>query len=135
MKFFIISVIAGVVWLIIASRKKATSIVDSRPDRSSSFEAKTDSVTALKKTVQFAQQNGYTVDLIDESSVKAIFSDSASAVSYGFFYIVCIFEQSSDLVKVEVGTKSKLNQTFGPVIAKKHERFVSGLNAYLFTAI
>lgn len=67
----------------------------------------------MKAIMEFTQSNGYKIDDFNEAEAIIILSDSATLTSFGNIYPVFITEMDNNLIKVEVGIKSKVMQQGG----------------------
>lgn len=124
-------IIAGIAFIISAMRK-GSSVMESKPSRLESFEIKKAPQEALKAVIQSAQQAGYKVSAMDENRGRVVFEEGASATSVGFFFPIFISQSTNNSSLIEVGIKSKLFQV-GPIVSRSHEKFLSGIKAYLFS--
>lgn len=126
------AVMAGIGFIIAATRQ-GSSAIESRPTRVQSFTATGQPQETLKAIARFAQQAGYKISVMDEDKGQLVLEESASAISWGFFFPVFVSRRSDTATLVEVGIKSKLVQV-GPVVTRSHEKCVNGMKAALFAA-
>jgi hypothetical protein len=127
----IIGVFMVCIGLLIASMRKSSSALGSKPSRLQSFSTKGNPQDTLKAIVDFAQQSGYKVSAFEEAKGQLVLEESASATSWGFFFPVFVSRQPDGSALVEVGIKSKLVQV-GPIVSRSHEKCVNGIKAALF---
>lgn len=127
----IIGIFIACIGLIIASMRKGSSSLGSKPSRLQSFSTTGNPEETLKAIVRFAQQSGYKVAAFEEAKGQLVLEESASATSWGFFLPIFVSRQSDGSVLVEVGIKSKLVQV-GPIVSRSHEKCVNGIKAALF---
>lgn len=85
----------------------------SKPSRLRTFTTDKSKEKVIKAILKFAQSNGYKIDDFSEVEAIIILSDSATLTSFGNIYPVFITEIDNNLVKVEVGIKSKTMQQGG----------------------
>ena len=102
-----------------------------KSSKSASFTIKNDKSQALKTIVRFAQANGYKVDSIDDAQYTVVLSDSVSATTWGFFYMIQIDDYSAGNNKISVGVKSKVTQG-GPIVDRNLEKCVNGFKATFY---
>ena len=120
------------VFLVIAaarrSPKNVTQAISS--SKNISFTINVDKSTALKTIIDFAHVSGYKVDHFDETQYEIVLSDSASATTWGFFYMVKI-KDITEGIDISIGIKSKAVQV-GAIKTRNLEKFTNGVKAALF---
>jgi len=99
-------------FLIIASMNKGSTKM-SKPSRLRTFTTDKSKEMVLKTILKFAQSNGYKIDDFNEAEAIIVLSDSATLTSFGNIYPVFVTEIDDNLVKIEVGIKSKAMQQGG----------------------
>ena len=130
----IIGLIVIGILLIISEMRKGDSALETRPRRVKSFTVKGDPQTVLKIILQFAYRGGYDIEALDEEKGRIVLGESATSVSWGFFYPIFISARPDGKTLVEVGIKSKLFQA-GPIVSRSHERCFNGIKAAVFANI
>lgn len=128
----IIGIVLACIGLIIASMRKGSSVLGSKPSKTHALSTPLPPTEALKSIVRFAQQAGYKIATLDETSNQVVLEESASATSWGFFFPIVVSQQPDGSTLIEVGIKSKLLQ-IGPAVSRSHEKCVNGIKAALFT--
>lgn len=132
MEGLIIGIVIASIILIIVSMRSGKSQIETKPSDLMSLETPIDDKLALETIVNFAQQTGYSIDTIDESTKRICLSDSATLTSWGFFYPIFISRKSNGLTLVEVGIRSKWVMV-GPIVSQHHEKCFNGIRAAIFT--
>ncbi len=130
-----IGLIIGVVMVgigLIAAAMRKPPDTDERPRKVVSLKARRDPQITLQTIVRFAKQSGYKVHALDEQTGRVVLSDSASAMSWGFFYPVFVSDLGADTL-VEIGIRSKFVQ-WGPIVSRSHKRCVNGIKSALLAA-
>ncbi len=118
--------------LIAAMRGGASTITMGKPRRLMSFVANESHLITFKTIAKYAQQSDYRIDAIDENSGRLVLSDSASLISFGFFYPIFLEKDKEGKTLVEIGIKSKLFQ-YGPLVSRSHERCFNAIKAALLS--
>jgi len=131
MKYLIMPVIIVAIFFIVAALRKGTSAVKNKPSKLLSFSTEVQPNDVFKIVIKYAQQSGYKVDDLDETNGRVILSDSATLISYGFFYPVYIEKQTGGNTLVEVGIKSKIFQ-YGFLVTRNREKCFNGIKAAVF---
>lgn len=131
MDSLIIIIVIVCIGLFVASTRKGSSAMGSRPKKIQSFSTTSSAEDTLKSIIRFAQQSGYKISALDETSNQVVLEESASATSWGFFFPVFVARQGNGSTLIEVGIKSKLFQ-IGPVVSRSHDKCVNGIKAALF---
>ena len=90
----IIGIVMAGIGLIIASMRKGSSAMGEKPSRIQSFSTTGNPEETLKSIIRFAQQSGYKISALDETSGQVVLEESASATSWGFFFPVFVSRQS-----------------------------------------
>jgi hypothetical protein len=122
--------VIGIVY-IIASMRRGTSFIGFKTKRLESFSTELSPEDTLKTIINFAQQTGYKIPALDDASGHLVLEESASILSWGFFFPVSVTGKSNNFTIVEVGVKPKIFQV-GPLVSRSHEKCVSGIKAALF---
>jgi hypothetical protein len=126
-----ISAPAIIIGCTIASMRKGSSALKSKPKRLHSITTTNNPQETLKAIVRFAQQSNYHLSFIDEIKYQTVLEDSPSLTSWGFFYPIFISQRDDKTTLIEVGIKSKLVQ-IGPIVSIHHQRCINGIKAALF---
>lgn len=87
----------------------------------------------LRLIVIYAVTSRYDVSDIDVDRGCAIFGSKPTFFDWGFFFPVYVSAEEDGKTRVEVRIVSKL-PAFEAIVARRHQRFVSGVAAYLFAA-
>lgn len=130
----IIGIVAVGINLTIAATRRGSSVIGTKPRRLQTFTVQADPQQALEEVIHFAQQAGYKISAKDEAKGQLVLEESASAMSWGFFFPIFITRQPDDVTLVEVGIKSKLLQV-GPIVTRSHEKCVNGIKATLLAPV
>jgi len=107
-----------------------------RPRYKETFTTETPPVEAFRAIMQFALQNGYRVDDLDEQKLCVILNERMTLTSYGSLYPIYVRENAGK-TEVEVGVTSKLGKaSIGPInnklITRRLERMLNGIKGAVF---
>ncbi|MFA5366761.1 MAG: hypothetical protein WC333_02675 [Dehalococcoidia bacterium] len=134
MEGLIIGIVVGIIiagiGLIIASKKRGSVYLGAKSGQRQSFSTAGSPKETLKAICLFAKETGYKIAAIDEPKGQVVFEESASLLSWGFFFPVSVTQQSNGSTLVEVGIESKLVQV-GPIVSRNHKRCVKGIKSAL----
>jgi hypothetical protein len=117
--------------LFIAATRKASALLGVRTRRMLAVSTSASPEEALKTIIRFAQQSGYKVAAIQETTGQLVLEESISLMTWGFHFPVQVSQQADGITLVEVGIRSKLFQV-GPIVSRTHEKCVAGIRAALF---
>lgn len=131
-------VILCVLYSIAASRRSDSATVQNS-SRVSRVPSKLAPAAAFKAVIVFAQGIGYPVSSIDEPALRLCLEEGASFHNFGFFIPINVVPGPEGGAVVEIGTKYKMrvggllaDPLADPMLARAHDKCVSGIRAALF---
>ena len=115
------------------------SLKKTQPLYSATFFTKTPPYKTFKIITDFAKQNGYQIDDINELQLALILNERMTMTSWGFLYPIYITEQIVGRTMIEVGITSKLGKFFqiGPlnkqITTLHHENMINAVKDAVLT--
>ena len=82
-----------------------------RADYQESFVTEAQPIETFKAIMQYAIQNGYRIDDVDQQKLSLILNERMTLASYGSLYPIYVHESEGKTL-VEVGATSKLGRVF-----------------------
>ena len=133
---FLIPIIAVIILLLIAASKRGDQLRISDSARLTPIATNLSPDEAFDVVLEFAENNGYTVDNADQDERSIVLNQSASVLSYGAFFPIQIRARADGKTIVEIGAKAKMGsqKQRNFVLSKDHEKCVNGIRSHLTAA-
>ena len=122
-----------VAWLI-ASGKHGASVRKAEAVRLTPIVTTLTVNDAMDAIVEFANHNGYRVDVVDKKENRMVLSRGFDGLNFGYFFPIHFSTHTNSKTIVEVGIKGKLSQGEEFGLDKKLERCVDGIRSFLRAA-
>lgn len=127
--FIMVLMIAGPIIFVVESSKGNVGQIT--PTQTSTIKSNLPISKVFSTIIDFAQQNKYKIDDIDEGTYQIVLNESASLFSWGFFYLISVHQNAQENISViEIGIRSKLIQK-GPITRHHHNRLTDRIKASL----
>jgi len=121
-------------WYFLNAEFRKGSLTKTKAHYQESFITENPSTETFKAILQFAIQNGYRIDDINEQQKSVVLNERMTLTSYGSLYPIYVRENAGK-TSVEVGVTSKLGKVFliSPINKKlvtlRLERMVNGVKS------
>ncbi|MFX0209189.1 MAG: hypothetical protein ACFFDT_24610 [Candidatus Hodarchaeota archaeon] len=116
----------GIAYLI-SMLRDPQSAVKTKPSHLVEFRTPLSLYDVRSVVTNFARQNGYKIEDVDEDTDRIILSTSPNWSSWGYFYPIYLTQTNGETL-IEVGIKSRLF-VYGSIRTRHLERCVNGIKA------
>ena len=134
----LVGLVMVAVSLVVASRRTADSVLQTKPKRVLTFVAAMPSAAVMHRLLQLAKNSRYSIEYLadeganreNERGPQVVLGEGPSFATWGFFYPIYMTPEGDRRTLVEVGIKSKLSQ-FGPIVSRRHAAALRDVQAWL----